>query len=86
MDLMITAHLKSNYESWKTIFDGDSARAEFCNESKTMVSKVDDTTALIVLFDVDKPKMEARLSSPEFEELVKDHVKSHDIYTLQGVG
>ena len=84
MDLMITAHLKSSYDSWKTLFDGDSVRAEYCNESKTMVGKVDDNTALIVLFDVDKAKMEARISSPEFQELVKDHVDRHDFYTLHG--
>jgi hypothetical protein len=86
VDLMITAHLKSNYDSWKALFDGDSVRAEYCDESKTMVSRVDDKTALIVLFDVNKAKMEARISSPAFKELVKDHVDRHDLYTLHSFG
>ena len=82
MNLMITAHLKQSFDSWKELFDNDSARAEFCDESKTMVGKVDDKTALIALFGVDQAKMDARLSSPEFAELVKDYVESHDIYAL----
>jgi len=85
MNLMITAHLKQSFDSWKELFDNDSARAEFCDESKTMVGKVDDKTALIALFGVDQAKMDARLSSPEFAELVKDYVESHDIYALSEV-
>jgi len=82
MNLMITAHLTQSFDHWKELFDNDSARAEFCDESKTMVGKVDDKTALIALFGVDQAKMNARLSSPEFAELVKDYVERHDVYTL----
>ena len=82
MNLMITAHLKQSFGSWKELFDNDSARADYCDESKTMVGKLDDKTALIALFGVDEAKMNARLSSPEFAELVKDYVEKHDIYTL----
>ena len=82
MNLMFTAHLKQGFDVWKEIFDNDSARAEFCDESKTMGAKVDDNTALIVLFGVDQAKMNARLSSPEFGDLVKDYVESHDVYQL----
>ena len=71
MNLMVTVHLKQSFENWKELFDNDSARAEFCDESKTMVGKVDDKTALIALFGVDQARMNARLSSPEFAELVK---------------
>jgi hypothetical protein len=85
MNFMITAHLKRSFDAWKEIFDNDSARAEFCDESKTMVGKVDDKTALIVLFGVDQAKMNARLSSPEFVELVEDYVETHDVYTLSEV-
>ncbi len=82
MDLMITAHLKQSFDSWKELFDNDSARAEFCDESRTMVGKVDDKTALIVLFGVDQAKMNARLSSQEFADLVEDYVERHDVYSL----
>jgi hypothetical protein len=83
MDMMITAHLKQSFENWKELFDSDAnARGEYCDESKTMVGKVDHETALIALFDVDQEKMNARLSSQEFTELVDAYVKGHDIYTL----
>ena len=85
MNLMITAHLKQSFDNWKELFDNDSARAEYCDESKTMVGKVDDKTALIALFGVDQAKMNARLSSPEFAELVKDYVETHDIYALSEI-
>ena len=82
MNLMITTHLKQGFDVWKELFDNDSARAEFCDESKTKVAKVDDKTGLIVLFGVDQAKMNARLSSPKFADLVKDYVESHDVYQL----
>ena len=83
--MMITVHLRQGFENWKQIFDNDAARAEFCDESKTMVGKVDDKTALISLFGVDQAKMNARLSSPQFAELVKDYVVKHDVYRLEEV-
>lgn len=83
MNVLVTAHLKQSYDAWKEIFDSDSARAEFCDDSRTMVGKVDDSTALIALFDVDPEKMRQRLTSPEFIDLVKDHVVKHDAYSFE---
>jgi hypothetical protein len=81
---MITVHLKSGYAGWKEIFDNDSgARAEYCNESRTMVAQVDERTALIAMFDVDQAKMQTRLSSPEFAKMVEDTVVKHDAYELR---
>jgi hypothetical protein len=82
MKFMVTVHLKASYESWKKLFDNDTARADFCDESRTLVGQVGDRTALIALFGVDEQKMNARLSSPEFAEMVKDFVVKHDVYTL----
>ena len=83
MNVLVTAHLKQSYDSWKEIFDADTARAEFCDESRTMVGKVDDSTALIALFDVDPEKMRTRLTSPEFNDLVEDYVVRHDAYSFE---
>jgi len=85
MNLMLTAHLKQSYENWRKLFDSDSARAEFCDESKTMVGKVNDRTALIALFGVDQARMNARLSSPEFAALIEDYVVKHDVYKLEKI-
>jgi hypothetical protein len=38
-----------------------------------------------VLFGVDEAKMHARLTSPEFAELVEDYVVGHDVYTLDEI-
>ena len=51
--------------------DGDAERAKFCDESRTMVGKVDEETALIALFGVDMEKMKTRLSAPEFAEMIR---------------
>ena len=83
MNVLVTAHLKQSYDAWKKIFDSDSARAEFCDENRTMVGKVDDSTALIALFGVDSEEMRKRLTSPEFIDLVKDHVVKHDAYSFE---
>ena len=83
MNLMMTVHLKKSFESWKELFDNDPARSEFSDESKTMVGRVDDKTALIVLFDVDQVKMNSYLTSQLFADLVKDYVVKHESYTLE---
>jgi hypothetical protein len=83
MNVLVTAHLKKGYDVWKKLFDSDTARAEYCDESRTMVGKVDDNTALIALFNVDGAKMKARLTSAEFAELVDDYVVKHDAYTFE---
>ena len=83
MNLMMIAHLKKSFESWKELFDNDPARSEFCDESKTMVGRVDDKTALLVLFDVDQVKMKSYLTSQLFADLVKDYVEKHDSYKLE---
>ena len=85
MNVLVTAHLKQSYDAWKKIFDADTARAEFCDEGRTMVGRVDDNTALIALFDVDSEKMTQRLTSPEFNDLVKDHVVKHDAYSFEAM-
>ena len=53
MNVLVTAHLKKTYDVWKKLFDSDTARAEYCDESRTMVGKVDDNTALIAEADAD---------------------------------
>jgi len=83
MNLMMIVHLKKSFESWKELFDNDPARSEFCDESKTMVGRVDDKTALLVLFDVDQVKMKSYLTSQLFADLVKDYVEKHDAYKLE---
>ena len=53
MNVLVIAHLKSSYEDWKSLFDADAERANFCDESQTKVGRVDEHTGMITLFDVD---------------------------------
>jgi hydrogenase maturation factor len=85
MNVLVTAHLKQSYEIWKKLFDDDTARAEFCDESRTMVGKVDDKTALVALFGVDREKMNTRLASAEFAEMVEDYVVKHDAFVFEKI-
>ena len=73
MDLCIVVHIKSTYDSWKTIFDKDpGGRNSFVDESRTRVGKVDDSMAMVQLFDVDMPKMAK----------MEEHVLKQEIYTI----
>ena len=86
MDLLIIVNIKSSYDSWKAFFDSDPAvRAEFADESRTRVAKVDDNTALVQLFDVDMQKMSKILNDPNstVAEVMAEHVVSREIYKVE---
>lgn len=83
MNVLVIAHLKSGYEEWKSLFDGDARRADFCDESQTKVGRVDDNTALIALFDVDMEGMGQHLSNPEFQAMIEPYVDRHDVFTME---
>ena len=60
MDIHIIVKLKSSYEAWHELFANDADNpSKICEESKTLVGKADDATALVTLFDVDMAAMEA---------------------------
>ena len=70
MDLQIILTLKVSYYEWHKIFvDHTAVRAKVCDESRTLVAKANDTTALVTCFDVDMPAFGAMMQSPEFIKL-----------------
>ena len=86
MDLLVVVNIKSSYDSWKAFFDSDPAvRAEFVDESRTRVAKVDDNTALVQLFDVDMQKMSQMMNDPNspVADIMAEHVIRHDIYKVE---
>ena len=84
MDLLIIVHIKSSYSEWKDLFDSDAEeRSKFLNESKTLVAQANAATAIVTCFEVQMDKMGARMESPEFSELIAQHVVRHDIFTLE---
>lgn len=86
MDLLVVVNIKSSYDRWKAFFDSDPAfRAEFADESRTRVARVDDNTALVQLFDVDMQKMSQALNNPDSNAAaaMAEHVLSRELYTVQ---
>ena len=83
MDIHIIVKLKSSYESWHQLFVNDADnRSNICDESRTLVGKADETTALVTLFDVDMPAMGAMMEDPNFQKLTEDYVSEHIPYTI----
>ena len=83
MDIHVIIKLKSSYEAWNGIFVNDADnRSKICDESKTLVGKADDSTALVTLFDVDMAAMGAMMADPEFQKLTEDYVEEHIPYSI----
>ena len=87
MDVHIVVKLKSSYEAWRELFANHAEnRTKICDESKTLVGKADDSTALVTLFDVDMEAMGGMMSNPEFQKLTEDYVEKHIPFTLSPIG
>jgi len=86
MDVHVIVKLKSSYEAWHAVFTDDGEnRSKICDESKTLVGKADDSTALVTFFDVDMEAMGAMMSDPEFHKLTEDFVEEHIPYTISPI-
>ena len=86
MDLLVVVHIKSSYDSWKTVFDADPAgREEFADDTRTRVAKVDNNTAMVQLFDVDMQKMSEIINDPNspVADVMADHVEKRDVYKVE---
>ena len=62
----------NNYNEWKSAFDGHEERVQICDESKTTVAKVSDNQAIVMLYNVDMPKMQELMTSDLMIQLSKD--------------
>ena len=51
MNIIIKVSM-ANYDAWKEAFDKHAERAEVCDESKTTVGKVDDSSCIVMLYDL----------------------------------
>ena len=86
MDVHVVVKLKSSYEAWHELFINDAEnRTKICDESKTLVGKADDDTALVTLFDVDMEAMGAMMSDPEFHKMTENYVEEHIPFTLSPI-
>ena len=83
MDVHIIVKLKSSYEAWHQLFIDDAdRRSQVCDESRTLVAKASETTAVVTVFDVDMEKMGAMMAAPEFQRMIEPYVEEHISYSL----
>ena len=86
MDVHVVVKLQSSYGAWHELFINDAEnRTKICDESKTLVGKADDATALVTLFDVDMEAMGAMMSDPEFHKITENYVEEHIPFTLSPI-
>ena len=72
MDVHIIVKLKSSYEDWHKLFlDDKDNRKKICNETRTLVGKANDKTAVVTLFDVDELAMKGMMENPDFQKMVE---------------
>ena len=62
----------ANYDKWKKAFDNHTERATICDESKTTVGKVTDTSCIVMLYDVDMQGMQELMGSEFMINLSKE--------------
>ena len=77
----------ANYDEWKEAFDNHSERATICDESKTTVGKINDTSCIVMLYDVNMQGMQELMGS-EFmirlsEEMQIINEEMHSFSPLQ---
>ena len=77
----------ANYNEWKEAFDNHAERATICDESKTTVGKINDTSCIVMLYDVDIQGMQELMGS-EFmirlsEEMQIVNEEMHSFSPLQ---
>ena len=77
----------ANYDEWKEAFDNHAERATICDESKTTVGKINDTSCIVMLYDVDMQGMQELMGS-EFmirlsEEMQINNEEMHSFSPLQ---
>jgi len=75
--------LKSSYEAWHKLFINDAEkRSTICDDSRTLVGKANDTTALVTFFNVDMAAMGAMMDDPEFIKLMENYVEEHIPFSI----
>ena len=83
IDLVAVVHIKSDYESWEKLMLSHEDNQERVDAGKLLYGQVDEKTAIVLNFEMDQEAMARRAGNPEFAELIKNDVESHDFYVLQ---
>ena len=86
MDVHIIVKLKSSYEAWYQVFVNDAdRRSRICDESRTLVGKANEKTAIVTVFGVDMEAMGKMMADPEFQKMTENYVEEHIPYSLTSI-
>jgi hypothetical protein len=81
MNLVIKGKCTSSYEAvYKDFMELSESRAQFCDESKTVIGKIDNNNFVVLLFDVDMSKLKEIVSTPERAEVIKKNGISNEMF------
>ena len=74
----------NNYDEWKVVFDGHHDRKLICDESKTTVAKISDNQVIVMLYNVDMPKMQELMTSDYMIQMSKDlGIVNNEMHTFE---
>ena len=73
----------ANFDEWKEAFDNHAERATICDESKTTVGKINDTSCIVMLYDVDMQGMQELMGSEFMIKLSKEmQIINEEMYSF----
>ena len=74
----------NNYGIWKKEFDSHKERAAVCDETKTAVGKINDTSCVVMLYNVDMAGMQKLMSSDYLKALTeKLEIVNEEMYSFE---
>ena len=86
MNILIKGKCTTNYDSvYQEFLKGSETRSICCDESKTTISKIDDNNFVVLMFDVDMPKMKELLATPERAEIMKKNGMSNEMFQFSSI-
>lgn len=77
----------NDFDGWsQNAFGKDSERrAQFCDESRTKMAKIDDNHAMVILYDFDLARTWEFESNEEVGKLMKQYEVKHEVSVLQSL-
>ena len=81
MNILIKGKCTSSYDAvYEDFLKGSETRAQCCDESKTIISKIDEHNFIVLMFDVEMSKLKELLSTPERDEVIKLNGISNEMF------
>lgn len=70
---------------WDAFLSDGKRRAQFCDESRTRVAKINDKKSMVILYDFDMSKMKAFESDEKVGKIMMEYQVNHDVYTMKSL-